>query len=74
MASRPLAANVPGLLFAGAILTSLPVLWFFATPILDTSEGASHLRHGTTPYLHVIGGLACERLRFVTSQSPSCGA
>jgi hypothetical protein len=57
MASRPIAAKVPALLFAGAILTSLPVVWFFATPILDTSNGASHLRHGTTLYLHVVGGL-----------------
>jgi hypothetical protein len=58
MASRPFAANVPGLLFAAAMLTSLPVLWFFATPILNTSEGASHLQHGATLYLHVIAGLA----------------
>jgi hypothetical protein len=32
IASRPLAAKVPALLFAAAIVTSLPVLWFFASP------------------------------------------
>jgi hypothetical protein len=57
MASRPLGRKVPGLLFAGAIITSLPVLWFFAIPILDASEASAHVRHGATLYLHVIGGL-----------------
>jgi hypothetical protein len=57
MGSHPFAAKVPGLLFVGAIITSLPVLWFFATPILSASESAPHLRHGKTLYLHVIGGL-----------------
>jgi hypothetical protein len=58
MASRPLAAKVPGLLLTAAILTSLPVLWFFATPILNTSEAPAHFRHGVTLYLHVVGGLS----------------
>jgi hypothetical protein len=58
MASRPIAAKVPGLLLAAAVITSLPVLWVFATPILDTSEAPAHVRHGATLYLHVIGGLS----------------
>ena len=58
MASRPLVAKVPGLLLAGAILTALPVLWFFAIPILDTSDAPPHVAHGVTLYLHVIGGLS----------------
>jgi uncharacterized membrane protein len=56
MASRPLVSKVPGLLFAAALITSLPVLWFFATPILDAREAPAHVRHGATLYLHVIGG------------------
>jgi hypothetical protein len=58
MASRPLLELTPGLLLTGAILTSLPVLWFFAVPILTTSEAPVHLGHGATLYLHVIGGLS----------------
>jgi hypothetical protein len=58
MASRPLVARVPGLLLAGAILTALPVLWFFAIPVLDRSEAPAHAQHGVTLYLHVIGGLS----------------
>lgn len=58
MASHPLAAKVPALLFAAAIITSLPVLWFFAIPILDASEAPAHISHGATLYLHVIGGLS----------------
>jgi hypothetical protein len=58
MASHPLTAKAPGLLLAGAILTALPVLWFFAIPILDTSEAPAHLEHGATLYLHLIGGLS----------------
>jgi Na+-driven multidrug efflux pump len=52
-----IAAKVPGLLFAAAMLTSLPVV-FFATPILDPSEAPAHVHHDATLYLHVIGGLA----------------
>lgn len=58
LASHQFAARVPGLLLAGAIATSLPVLWFFAIPILDASEAPAHVEHGPTIYLHVIGGLA----------------
>lgn len=58
MASKSQAAKVPGLLLATAILTTLPVLWFFAIPILDRSEAPSHVGHGATLYLHVIGGLS----------------
>jgi hypothetical protein len=58
MASHSLVAKVPGLLLAGAILTALPVLWFFAIPILDRSEAPPHVAHGVTLYLHVIGGLS----------------
>lgn len=58
MASGPLAERVPALLFAVAIITSLPVLWFFATPILDAREAPAHVRHVATLYLHVIGGLS----------------
>ncbi|MCY7281491.1 MAG: DUF2306 domain-containing protein [Sphingomonas bacterium] len=43
---------------AGAIITSLPVLWFFAMPILDTREARPHVEHGVTLYLHVIGGVS----------------
>ena len=57
MASRGLAANLPGLLFAAAIATSLPILWYFAVPVLEGSEVPTHLSHGATLYLHVIGGL-----------------
>jgi hypothetical protein len=39
-------------------MTSLPVLWFFATPILNATEAPAHVRHGATLYLHVIGGLS----------------
>jgi hypothetical protein len=58
MTAHPLAAKVPGLLLTAAILTALPVLWFFAIPILDTSEAPAHVEHGVTLYLHVIGGLS----------------
>lgn len=58
MASRSLATKAPELLLAGAILTALPVLWFFAIPILDTSEAPPHVAHGITLYLHVIGGVS----------------
>jgi hypothetical protein len=58
MASRPLATKVPGLLLVAAVLTSLPVLWFFALPILNASAAPAHVRHGATLYLHVIGGLS----------------
>lgn len=58
MASRPIATMIPQLLFACAIITSLPVLWFFARPSLDTSEAPAHVRHGATLYFHVIGGLS----------------
>jgi hypothetical protein len=44
-------------LLAEPILISLPVLWFFASPILGTSEAPAHLRHGKMFYFHVIGGL-----------------
>ncbi|HZF95536.1 MAG TPA: hypothetical protein VEZ20_11780 [Allosphingosinicella sp.] len=57
MASRPFVTRIPALLFAAALVTSLPVLWFFATPILDASEAPAHVRHGATLYLHVLGGL-----------------
>jgi hypothetical protein len=57
MASRPLSGRLPALLFTGAILTSLPVLWFFAVPILNASDAAPHVSHGATLYLHVIGGV-----------------
>jgi hypothetical protein len=57
MASRPLSTRLPALLFVGAILTALPVLWFFAVPILNASDAAPHVSHGATLYLHVIGGL-----------------
>jgi hypothetical protein len=58
MASHPLVTKVPELLFALAILTSVPVLWFFATPILDASQAPAHVRHGVTLYVHVIGGVS----------------
>lgn len=57
MATNVMAAKAPGLLLLAAILTSLPVLWFFAAPILDSSEASAHAPHGLTLYLHVIGGL-----------------
>jgi hypothetical protein len=58
MASIPLAAKLPGVLFGMALITSVPVLWFFAAPILDASEAPAHVRHGATLYVHVIGGVA----------------
>lgn len=57
MVFHSLAARVPGLLLVGAILTSLPVLWLFVLPILNTSDIAAHNSHGTTLYLHAIAGL-----------------
>lgn len=58
MASHLLATKIPGLLLTAAILTSLPVLWFFAIPIIDTSGAPAHMDHLATLYLHVIGGVS----------------
>jgi hypothetical protein len=55
MASRPLIAKVPGLLLSAAMLTSVPAFWFLETTILSGGEGGSHVRHGATLYLNVIG-------------------
>ena len=57
MFARSLADRLPSLLFLGAIITSLPVLWFFAFPILNGGEAEPHRTHGLMLYAHVIGGL-----------------
>jgi hypothetical protein len=58
MASRPLSQRLPALPFVGAIITSLPVLWFFALSFLSASDAAPHVSHEATFYLHVIGGVS----------------
>jgi hypothetical protein len=57
MAPRSLAERAPGLLLWAAVATSIPVLWFFAAPILNASEISAHISHGITLYLHVVGGV-----------------
>jgi hypothetical protein len=57
MASRPLSDRVPALLFALAVLTSLPIAWVYAVPIF-TFASTEHAAHHAIVYVHAIGGVA----------------
>jgi hypothetical protein len=54
----PRASRAPALLFAAALLTTLPVLAWKAVPVLTGASWANHGEHWTLLYVHVLGGLA----------------
>lgn len=57
MAARALNDRVPAILFALAILTSIPVAWIYAQPIIALTGIASHAEHGAIIYVHALGGV-----------------
>lgn len=46
------------LLFGGAVLTSLPIWWLHAWPVLTFASLSDHARHYGVLYVHALGGTA----------------
>ncbi len=58
MASGIQTSRLPGLLFALAILSTLPILWLIVRPMLTGAGWPQHAEHLPIVLLHVGGGLA----------------
>ncbi len=58
MANGVQASRLPGLLFALALLTTLPILWLIVRPMLTGAGWAQHAEHLPVVLVHVFGGLA----------------
>lgn len=46
------------ILFGAAVLTSLPIWWLHAWPVLNFASFGDHARHYGLLYIHVLGGTA----------------
>ena len=57
MATRSAASRVPGILFALAILTTLPILYRVVWPMLNGSNWPEHSAHVPIVMVHALGGL-----------------
>lgn len=58
MATRAFASRMPAILLVLAILTSLPILWRVALPMLDGTAWPKHPAHLAILMIHTVGGLA----------------
>jgi hypothetical protein len=58
MSASPRTSGAPGLLFAAALLTTVPVLAWKAVPVLTGAVHAVHGEHWSLLYVHALGGLA----------------
>jgi uncharacterized membrane protein YozB (DUF420 family) len=58
MATRPLSSRVPAILFALALLSTLPILWRVVLPMLSGTNWPEHGGHVPVVLAHAIGGLA----------------
>ena len=56
-ASNAPQSRWPAFLYAGALLTTLPVLWLHAVPVITGAALAEHRDHGWLVYVHTIGGV-----------------
>lgn len=55
---RAIVGRLPGILWIGAIATTLPILWTVVWPILNTSGLSEHREHAPVLLVHAGGGLA----------------
>lgn len=58
MATRTVSSRMPGILFALAILTTLPILWLIVWPMLNGTNWPDHGAHVPIVMIHALGGLA----------------
>jgi hypothetical protein len=58
MTTRPLSSRVPAILFALALLSTLPILWRVVLPMLSGTNWPEHGGHVPVVLAHAIGGLA----------------
>lgn len=58
MATRHSSSRMPGILFALAILTTLPILWLIVWPMLNGTKWPEHGAHVPIVMVHALGGLA----------------
>ena len=58
MTARILSDRFPGLLFAGALITTLRILWIVVLPVLDFQALPKHHGHVSLLLVHAVGGLA----------------
>lgn len=57
MASRAAASRAPGILFALALFTAIPVFWRVVLPMIDGRNWPQHATHIPLVLLHLTGGL-----------------
>jgi hypothetical protein len=57
MATRPISNRMPGILFALAILSTLPILWRVVWPMMSGANWPHHDSHLMIVLIHASGGL-----------------
>ncbi len=57
MATRPLSSRVPAILFALALLSTVPILWRVVLPMLSGANWPEHDGHLLVTFAHAVGGL-----------------
>jgi hypothetical protein len=58
MATRAMSSRIPAILFALALVSTLPILWRVVVPMLTGANWAQHADHLPVVLAHVAGGLA----------------
>jgi hypothetical protein len=66
VATGTASARVPGILFGAALVTTLPILWIVALPVLDLQALPRHADHALLLFVHAVGGVAMLTLGAAT--------
>lgn len=58
MTAKPISRHIPALLFAAALLSTLPIFWMIVLPMLDGRNWGQHAMHLPIVLTHAWGGVA----------------
>ncbi len=58
MTAKPISRHIPALLFAAALLSTLPIFWTIVLPMLDGRNWGEHSAHLAVVLTHAWGGVA----------------